>query len=113
MHEAEIDPIIAALADPELIARQAVSRFRYHRPTVEQFVIHTALGDQIFIEPFTLDTAVADTMQRRSLAMEPINMGLMHAALKIAASRTPNYRSIDRRRIKAADQLRASLDQQG
>jgi hypothetical protein len=101
----EIDPIIKALADRELIAKRARSLFRHHRPVIEVLQGHAS--------PYSIDMAVYDAMTKRSLIPEASG-GLLKEVVTIARVGLPNHDTIQHdRQAKAHLYNSQTVDQQG
>ncbi|MBX4190521.1 hypothetical protein KW794_00335 [Candidatus Saccharibacteria bacterium] len=110
----EIDPIIEVLADPRIIARLTLSRYRYHRPDVDVYRIPTDdENTDLIIRPYDIEDAACDTLMSRSLS-PPHSLPLMKTVVEIALQELPNYESIRLRREQKAKRLQQQpVDQQG
>lgn len=105
MPKAELDPIIAKLADPQILAKIAGGLARYHRPVVESFDLPSLFnGSHRYYRPYDIYAATADALTKRSI--EPTySPALVHQVAELALKDFPNYEAIAERRSQMAEKL--------
>lgn len=109
MSSEEVDPIIAALADPELISRKAAVLFRRHRPVAECFYPpgHSDNADRV-LDYYTVGHAVWDSLEKRSIS--PVHSPvLFKEAVRLTRIKVPDHEAIESRRLEKARRIQAAI----